>query len=557
MKILMVNNQLSILGGSETYMFSIGAELAKRGHDVQYFGKQDPNNEHTNKYGIYAKNSINPFSFKLNKHNVKQFAKLLDLFKPDIVHINLMYFVLTPAIVDEAYKRNIPVIHTVHDPKIVCPNHRLYISQTEQPCMLCLKNGLHSCVKNKCVKNSRLLSKIATNETEYYRKNGLYKRISKYIFPSEFMKNIHIGYDVDEEKSIVLHNFSRIKTVNNILLANKIAIKKSLNKIKTTSAPKSDKKIYKSKSRTKINISNYLLNYRKKSNSRKVNNKKLNRHINNSAHKFHLYNDSTSINNNLTNKSKDKTTSIYPRNYHILSNDSTLEYNNGKKSTACGHTTSKKSKFNNQFFDKEKKINIKFSKLNRLKNKSNEIKDIILNKKNINNRFKLNLDNSFSKKSFNIINSEKNDNMNYNYINNTENNIIYTKTESNHIYFHDCNISDKTLSKIDNISTTNNKSIDINMNITNNKIRDDNIINNFNQNKDNNFEYIKKIEKLENENKILKNEINDSKYKLQLLEDKINKLLLGRSAISLDKEECPQPTPYVKKYSSGVPKNNN
>ena len=353
------------------------------------------------------------------------------------------------------------------------------------------------------------------------------------------------------------NNFSRIKTVNNILLANKIAIKKSLNKIKTTSAPKSDKKIYKSKSRTKINISNYLLNYRKKSNSRKVNNKKLNRHINNSSHKYHLYNDSTSINNNLTNKSKDKTTSIYPRNYHILSNDSTLEYNNGKKSKECGHTTSKKSKFNNQFFDKEKKINIKFSKLIRLKNKSNEIKDIILNKKNINNRFKLNLDNSFSKKSFNIINSEKNDNMNYNYINNTENNIIYTKTESNHIYFHDCNISDKTLSKIDNISTTNNKSIDINMNITNNKIRDDNIINNFNQNKDNNFEYIKKIEKLENENKILKNEINDSKYKLQLLEDKINKLLLGRSAISLDKEECPQPTPYVKKYSSGVPKNNN
>lgn len=216
MKILMVNNQLSVLGGSETYMFSIGSELAKRGHDVQYFGKQDPNNEHTNEYGIYAKNSINPFSSKLNKHNVKQFAKLLDLFKPDVVHINLMYFILTPAIVEEAYKRNIPVIHTVHDPKIVCPNHRLYISQTEQPCMLCLKNGLNSCVKNKCVKNSRLLSKIATNETEYYRKNGLYKRISKYIFPSEFMKNIHIGYDVDEERSVVLHNFSRIKKIDKI-----------------------------------------------------------------------------------------------------------------------------------------------------------------------------------------------------------------------------------------------------------------------------------------------------------------------------------------------------
>ena len=66
-----------------------------------------------------------------------------------------------------------------------------------------------------------------------------------------------------------------------------------------------------------------------------------------------------------------------------------------------------------------------------------------------------------------------------------------------------------------------------------------------------------KIEKLENENKLLKNEINDSNYKLRLLEEKINKLiLLGKSSISIDKEECPQPTPYVKKYSAGILQNN-
>ena len=149
MKILMVNNQLSVLGGSETYMFSIGEELTKRGHDVQYFGKPDPDGKHGNLYGIYAKRSFNPFSFKVNKHNVKQFARILDLLKPDVVHINLMYFVLTPEIVNEASKRNIPIIHTVHDPKIVCPNHRLYISQRQQSCMRCLDNGLNNCIQFK------------------------------------------------------------------------------------------------------------------------------------------------------------------------------------------------------------------------------------------------------------------------------------------------------------------------------------------------------------------------------------------------------------------------
>ena len=102
----------------------------------------------------------------------------------------------------------------------------------------------------------------------------------------------------------------------------------------------------------------------------------------------------------------------------------------------------------------------------------------------------------------------------------------------------------------------NNKSIDVNMNNTKQKIKDDNEINTFNTKNDNSFEYIKKIERLENENKFLKNEINDSKYKLQLLEDKINKLLLGKNTNLMDKEECPQPTPYVKKYSTGILQNN-
>ena len=58
---------------------------------------------------------------------------------------------------------------------------------------------------------------------------------------------------------------------------------------------------------------------------------------------------------------------------------------------------------------------------------------------------------------------------------------------------------------------------------------------------------------LENENKILKNEINDSRNKLSLLESKIDELLKQKQKNnSLEKEECPhppQPTPYVKKYS--------
>ena len=343
----------------------------------------------------------------------------------------------------------------------------------------------------------------------------------------------------------------------NILKPKKININKNSHKAKVSFTPKSLKKIYKSKSKPKFNISNYILILKKNNKNQRLNNKFKKKYLNDSEQLYHKYTGFFSINNNPNNKIIDKSPSISHQENQIISNSSSLEFNNRKKPCGYGHTTSKKSKFNKQFLGNETKFNIKFSKLSKLKNKGNEIKNIIMNKKSINNKININLDNNFIEKSFNIINSEKNDNMNLNYINNTENNIIYNKTESNHIYFHDCNISDKTLSKIDNISTTNNKTIDINMNITDNKIKDDNTINNLNTKMDNSFVYMQKIEKLENENKLLKNEINDSNYKLRLLEEKINKLiLLGKSSISIDKEECPQPTPYVKKYSAGILQNN-
>ena len=58
MKVLMVNNRLKVYGGEGTYMTSVGDELIRQGHDVQYFGLIDEDGLHGNKYRIYAKKVI-------------------------------------------------------------------------------------------------------------------------------------------------------------------------------------------------------------------------------------------------------------------------------------------------------------------------------------------------------------------------------------------------------------------------------------------------------------------------------------------------------------------
>lgn len=217
----MVNNQLYVLGGSETYMFSVGEELVKQGHKVEYFGREDPDHKHGNRFGIYAINSKNPLDMIVNHENVRRFAKLLDLYKPDIIHFNLIYFALTPAIIYEAKKRGIPTIQTVHDPKIVCPCHRFYIEHTGKPCLDCVKsNSFSKCLKNKCIKGSFLKSVLAVKESSYYMNKKTYHLIDKYIFVCKFMMKQHIGHGVTKKQSTVLHNFSRIEKRNSIQKAN-------------------------------------------------------------------------------------------------------------------------------------------------------------------------------------------------------------------------------------------------------------------------------------------------------------------------------------------------
>ena len=55
MKILMVNKYLMPKGGAETYVFEVGKQLDRMGHQVQYFGMDHPKRIVGNRAGVYVK----------------------------------------------------------------------------------------------------------------------------------------------------------------------------------------------------------------------------------------------------------------------------------------------------------------------------------------------------------------------------------------------------------------------------------------------------------------------------------------------------------------------
>jgi glycogen synthase len=79
-----------------------------------------------------------PFKIIYSAEARRKLGKVLDHFKPDVVHMNNINFQLTPSVIYAVKKRNIPLVQTVHDYQMICPNHLLYSFGEVKPCERCI-----------------------------------------------------------------------------------------------------------------------------------------------------------------------------------------------------------------------------------------------------------------------------------------------------------------------------------------------------------------------------------------------------------------------------------
>ena len=218
MKILMVNKFLYSRGGCENYMLFLGEQLKKLGHEVEYFGMYDEKNTVKNSAEKYtqnmdfhskgAKRFLYPFKIIYSFEAKRKIMQVIDNFNPDIIHMNNINFQLTPSVIYGAKKRGIPVVQTVHDYQMICPNHLLYNFDKNEICEKCLDGSYTNCIKNKCIHNSRVKSIIGAIEAGLYSILGTYKKVDLYITPSYFLeKKLLSAKPLYKGKTNTIHNF--------------------------------------------------------------------------------------------------------------------------------------------------------------------------------------------------------------------------------------------------------------------------------------------------------------------------------------------------------------
>ena len=218
MKILMVNKFLYPRGGCETYMLNLAEELKAKGHEVEYFGMYDEKNTVGNSLGLYTTNMdfhsskaerfLYPFKIIYSREAEKKLGRVLDDFKPDIVHMNNINFQLTPSVIYAVKKRNIPLVQTVHDYQMICPNHLLYSFGEVKPCERCIGGSKFNCFKYNCIHGSKVKSLIGSIEAKLYSILKTYKKVDLYICPSKFLEQkLLSASELYKGKTLALHNF--------------------------------------------------------------------------------------------------------------------------------------------------------------------------------------------------------------------------------------------------------------------------------------------------------------------------------------------------------------
>lgn len=191
MKILLVSKFYYRRGGDCVYVLNLERQLRSHGHEVAIYAMNYPENEPSESQRYFASqvdfggSKLKGAMRVLGLDDVRSsFGRMLDDFRPDVVHLNNVHSYLSPVVAGEAHRRGIRVVWTLHDYKLVCPAYSFL--RDGRVCEECLSNSA-AVVSHRCMKGSFAASVLAWAEARRWNRRKLSGEVDAWLCPSRFM----------------------------------------------------------------------------------------------------------------------------------------------------------------------------------------------------------------------------------------------------------------------------------------------------------------------------------------------------------------------------------
>lgn len=198
-RVLIVHNAYQFKGGEDTVVEAEAQLLRERGHEVVLFTRHND--------AIKVKNSLILAADTFWSSSVAaQFAEELHRFRPDIVHVHNTFPLISPAIYWVAAKYRIPIVQTLHNFRLFCP--QAMFLRNGKICESCLGAIPWRGALRGCYRDSTLQSGILASMITFHRLIGTWEnKVTRYIALNEFCRNKFIEGGLPARKVRIKANF--------------------------------------------------------------------------------------------------------------------------------------------------------------------------------------------------------------------------------------------------------------------------------------------------------------------------------------------------------------
>ena len=213
MRIIQVHSFWSQRGGDTTYTLALTRALKAAGHEVAWFTEQREGQAPSEWEAFYPPAiDLNQLQHRRDPLAIAQvfnhviynrkardgLAAMIDVFRPDVVHVQHVHHHLTPSVLDACRSRGVRVVWTLHDYELLCPTGHFF--RDGHICEDCALTRYHHAVLNRCERGSWGASLVAAVEKTVHHHLNLPARLDLFITPSIFLGHKLMRYGVPPAK---------------------------------------------------------------------------------------------------------------------------------------------------------------------------------------------------------------------------------------------------------------------------------------------------------------------------------------------------------------------
>lgn len=207
MRVLMVHNRYGAVSGEELMVDRIVGLLRARGHEVETFYRDSADISNMPLGEVRAF-----FSGIYSYESRRSIRKVLNRFRPEIVQIQNLFPLISPAILPEIHAFGVPIVMRLANYRLVCPNG-LLLSHHEV-CHKCLGGREWWCFLRNC-EHSMFKSLGYALRSMVARKAGFYsKHVTRYYAQTEFQKQMLLGQGFPPDRIDVIPNMLELPQIN-------------------------------------------------------------------------------------------------------------------------------------------------------------------------------------------------------------------------------------------------------------------------------------------------------------------------------------------------------